>query len=58
MSKELLFCKDCEYAKLKPDFRQPFWFCWKHKRYITQHTVINSYSDDRECKDYREREKK
>lgn len=55
MSKELLFCKDCEYAKYRPDIREGFWFCWKHKRYITQHTVINSYDDDRECKDYRER---
>ena len=50
---ELLFCKDCEHAKPRPDFSRPFWYCGRHRKFITEYTVINSYSDDRECKDYR-----
>lgn len=52
---ELLFCKDCEYAKLRPDIRHDFWFCWKHKKYITEHTLIMSGGND--CRDYKERKK-
>lgn len=55
MSKELLFCKGCEYAKYRPDIREGFWFCWKHRRFITESTVI--ISGGSECKDYTEREK-
>lgn len=58
MKHELLFCKDCEYAKYRPDIREgtDFWFCWKHKKYITESTVI--ISGGSECRDYRERKKK
>lgn len=47
---ELLYCKNCIHAKVRPDIRSSFWFCWKHRKYITECTVINR------CEDFTESE--
>ena len=50
MMKELVFCKECIHAKPKQGIDLDY--CSKHRRYVTKHTVANSYRDDRECKDF------
>lgn len=50
MLNELIFCKDCINAKPKQGLNLQY--CNKHRRYITEHTVINSYRDDKVCKDF------
>lgn len=51
------YCKMCENAKKQIghslDKEKVFWFCGKHKKWITQYTVtINAKGE--ECRDYQE----
>ena len=54
--KELKYCKDCINSKLKQGLSLEY--CGRHRKFITEFTVINSYTTDRECKDYKPKSRK
>lgn len=55
--KKMKYCKICKNAKEKIghslDQEKVFWFCGKHRKWITQHT-LNVNAKGEQCKDYEE----
>lgn len=54
---EILYCRDCILAKYEPSRNMDLWFCGKHRRVITEHTIAPAI-DKGVCKDYFKRKKR
>lgn len=53
---EVKFCKDCIHCHPRQGVRLDY--CGRHRKYVTQFTIINSYTTNKECKDYTPKEDK
>lgn len=54
---ESLYCRECIRAKYEPSKNMDLWFCGKHKRVITEHTMV-PVNKESICKDYYKRRKR